>query len=54
MTGFDSKSLAGPTTWAEKERRGSRTVKFYQIKEGKALPMTDWVVTPDAVSLYQW
>lgn len=54
ITGFDPKGLAGPTTWSEKERRGSRTVKFYQVKGGKTVPLTDWVETPDAVSLYKW
>ncbi len=54
ITGFVPKGLAGPTTWSEKERRGSRTVKFYQVKDGKTVPLTDWVETPDAVALYKW
>jgi hypothetical protein len=55
LTGVDiNKGLTGPCTWSETERRESKLIKFYRFEGGMAVPITDWVNTPDAVSLYKW
>jgi hypothetical protein len=32
----------------------SRYVKFYQIKNKELVPVTDWKLAPDAVSLHKF
>lgn len=46
--------IMGPCTWGPKETRSSKHMKFYQVKKGKLLPITDWRKLPDTVSMYQW
>ena len=55
LTGVDvNAGLTGPCAYSETDRRGSKVIKFYQVKKSKLVPITDWVETPDAVSLYEW
>lgn len=54
ITGMDRQGIAGPCAYSPKSRCGSKVVKFYQCKGGKIVPITDWVKTPDAVSLHKW
>jgi hypothetical protein len=44
----------GVCDYSPTSRRMSRYVKFYQIKGGKVLPITDWRMAPDAVSLHKF
>lgn len=52
LTGFDRLGLMGPCAYSTTSRRSSQLVKFYQVKSGKTVPITDWSKPPDAVSLY--
>ncbi len=54
ITGTSKEGISGPCAYGPKSRRGSQVVKFYQCKGGKIVPITDWVKTPDAVSLHKW
>lgn len=54
LTGMDiNEGYTGPCTYSETNRRGTETVKLYQAKNGKMVPITDWVEVPDAVSMYK-
>jgi branched-chain amino acid transport system substrate-binding protein len=52
--GKDTNGLMGPCTYGPDSRRASRVVKIYQVKNSKIVPITDWVTTPDAVSLHKF
>ena len=54
LTGMERQGILGPCEYSPTSRRGSRVVKFYKVTAGKIVPITDWVKTPDAVSLYKW
>lgn len=55
LTGVDiNEGYTGPCTWSETDRRGSKLLKFYQVKNSKVVPITDWAEAPDAVSLHKW
>jgi branched-chain amino acid transport system substrate-binding protein len=54
LTGMSRDGICGPCAYSPTSRRGSLEVKFYQVKGGKILPITDWVKTPDAVSLHKF
>jgi len=54
ITGLDKKGIGGPCAYGPKSRRGSEMVKFCKVTGGKIVPITGWVKTPDAVSLYKW
>ena len=54
ITGLDRGPVSGPCGYSPTSRRGSLEVKFYQVKSGALVPITDWVKTPDAVSLHKW
>ncbi len=54
ITGLARQGVGGPCAYGPKSRRGSQMVKFYEVTGGKIVPITDWVKTPDAVSLYKW
>jgi branched-chain amino acid transport system substrate-binding protein len=54
LTGLSRDGISGPCAYSPTSRRGSLEVKFYQVKAGKILPVTDWVKTPDAVALHQF
>jgi branched-chain amino acid transport system substrate-binding protein len=54
LTGFDNQGLAGVNTYGPNSRRPADVVKFYRVQGGKCVPITGWVKTPDAVSLYKW
>ncbi len=52
LTGYDRLGLMGPCAYSPTSRRSSDVVKFYQVRGGKTVPITDWLKPPDAVSLY--
>jgi len=54
MTGLSRDGILGPCAYSPTSRRGSDVVKFYKVTGGKISPITDWVKTPDAVSLHKW
>jgi len=54
ITGLSREGILGPCAYSPTSRRGSRVVKFYKVTGGKIVPITDWVKTPDAVSLHKW
>jgi branched-chain amino acid transport system substrate-binding protein len=54
ITGLSRDGITGPCAYSPTSRRGSRVVKFYKVTGGKIVPITDWVKTPDAVSLHKW
>ena len=54
LEGLDRQGVGGPANFGPKSRRGSRMLKFYQVRSGKIVPITDWVEAPDSVSLHQW
>lgn len=54
ITGISRLGLQGPCAYSKTSRRGSWEVKFYQVKGGKIIPITDWIKAPDAVSLHKW
>jgi ABC-type branched-subunit amino acid transport system substrate-binding protein len=41
-------------TFSPTNSRASMEVKFYRIKKGKMVSISDWVKTPDAVSMHKW
>lgn len=54
ITGLSREGILGPCAYSPTSRRGSEVVKFYKVTGGKIVPVTDWVKTPDAVSLHKW
>ncbi|UCE52511.1 MAG: ABC transporter substrate-binding protein [Desulfobacterales bacterium] len=54
LTGLDRQGLAGRCTYSPTRRAGADVVKFYKVTGGKIVPITDWVQTPDAVSMHKW
>ncbi|MDQ7783620.1 MAG: ABC transporter substrate-binding protein [Desulfomonilaceae bacterium] len=54
ITGLDRQGVVGPVAYAPKVRRASDVVKFYVVKSGKIIPITDWVEAPNAVALHKW
>jgi hypothetical protein len=54
ISGLSREGIQGPCTYGPKSRNGSMVVKFYKVTDGQIVPVTDWVKTPDAVSLHQW
>jgi branched-chain amino acid transport system substrate-binding protein len=54
LKGLDKKGIQGPCAYSPTSRRGSLEVKIYRITKGKAVPISDWRVAPDAVSLHKF
>mgnify|MGYP000001414958 CR=1 FL=1 len=54
LSGLSRDGIQGPCAYGPKSRNGSMVVKFYKVTDGQIVPVTDWVKTPDAVSLHQW
>lgn len=54
ITGQDRQGVGGASAYGPKSRRGTEVVKFYRVTDGKIVPITDWVKTPDAVALHKW
>lgn len=53
LTGTSSDGVSGPCAFSPTSRKTSDMVKFYRVQSGKTVPITDWVATPDAVSLHK-
>ncbi|MBU2549310.1 MAG: ABC transporter substrate-binding protein [Proteobacteria bacterium] len=49
-----TQGITGKTDYSPTSRRMSRYVKFYQVTGGKVVPVTDWRMAPDAVSLHKF
>lgn len=52
--GKSNRGLMGPCSYGPKSRKATEVVKVYQVKNHKLVPVTDWVKTPDAVSLHKF
>jgi len=52
--GMSTEGLMGPCTYGPDSRVASRVLKFYQVKNSKLVPITDWIKAPDAVSLHKF
>jgi branched-chain amino acid transport system substrate-binding protein len=54
-TGMDlGQGLIAPIAYSPKSRQNTEQVKFYQVKNGKEVPISGWRKVPDCVSLYDW
>jgi len=49
-----TKGIIGTCDYSPTSRRGSREVKIYRVKGGKLLPISDWIVAPDCISLAKY
>lgn len=55
LTGMDVfQGIQGRCAYSPISRRGSREIKFYRVTGGKVVPITDWRIAPDTVSLHKW
>lgn len=54
ITGEGTDGITGPIDLSPTSRRVTRHVKFYKVTGGKIVPITDWRLCPDAVSLHKW
>ncbi len=43
MSSWDTGGLAAPVTFTSQSHRGSEKVKLSQVKDGKFVPLTDWI-----------
>lgn len=53
ITGLENGGISGPCAYGPNSRRGTDTVKFYRIKGGKAVPLSDWTKSPDTISYHK-
>jgi ABC-type branched-subunit amino acid transport system substrate-binding protein len=49
-----AQGIQTPCTYNVTERRGSKGIRFYRVKDLDLIPITDWVFPPDAVSLHKF
>ena len=55
LTGQDVfQGITGVCTYSATNRQATDVVKFYQVKSGKVVLITDWVKVPDCVALHDW
>jgi len=55
LKGVDvTQGATGICDYSPTSRRMTRYVKFYQVTGGKVVPITDWRMAPDAVSLHKF
>jgi len=55
ITGIDlGDGLTGPIAYSPTSRQSVDQVKFYQVKNGKEVPISGWRKVPDCVSLHDW
>ncbi len=54
LTGVERAGLQGPCAYSPTSRRGSLEVKFYQVRSGNVIPISEWIKVPDAVSLHKF
>jgi branched-chain amino acid transport system substrate-binding protein len=54
LTGIQRAGLQGPCAYSPTSRRGSWEIKFYQVRAGKVVSISDWIKAPDAVSLHKF
>lgn len=54
LNGMSREGIHGPCAYSPTSRRGSEHVKFYKCIQGRIVPISDWVRTPDAVALHGW
>ncbi len=55
LTGMDlAQGLTGPVAYSPTSRQSVDQTKFYQVKNGKEVPISGWRKVPDCVSLHDW
>jgi branched-chain amino acid transport system substrate-binding protein len=54
LAGFKRQGITGPNSYGPASRRGSLEVKLYQVKNSRAVAITDWIKAPDSVSLHKF
>jgi len=55
ITGIDlGDGLTGPVAYSPTSRQSVDQTKFYQVKNGKEVPISGWRKVPDCVSLHDW
>jgi len=55
LTGMDlGEGLTGPIAYSPTSRQSVDQTKFYQVKNGKEVPISGWRKVPDCVALYDW
>jgi hypothetical protein len=54
LTGVQRAGLQGPCAYSPTSRRGSWEVRFYQVRAGKVVSISNWIKAPDAVSLHKF
>lgn len=55
LKGVDvTQGATGVCDYSPTSRRMTRFVKFYQVTGGKVVPITDWRMAPDVVSLHKF
>ena len=52
--GKSNDGLMGVCTYGPKSRVATKSVKIYQVKNSKIVPITGWVETPNAVGLHKF
>jgi len=53
ITGTPSDGVSGPCAYSPTSRKATAMVRLYRVQSGKTNPITDWVATPDAVSMHK-
>jgi branched-chain amino acid transport system substrate-binding protein len=53
---FDPEGLMGPVGWTDDyDRRGSKSLRVFQIQGGEFIPVSDWIPTPTTkYEQYDW
>lgn len=55
LTGMEAnQGLTGPCAYSPTSRQNTNVVRFYQVRNGKEVPISGWRKVPDCVSLYDW
>ncbi len=54
LAGFKRQGITGPNSYGPASRRGSLEVKLYQVKNARAVAITDWIKAPDSVALHKF
>lgn len=55
LTGMDvTKGITGRCAYSATERRASKEMRLFQVKGQDVVPITDWFVAPDTVSLHKF
>ena len=55
LTGMDvSQGIQGACAYGPMSRRGSKEIRFYRVESEKVVPISGWIMPPDAASLHKF